>query len=245
MIDDRKVALVTGANKGIGLETARQLGRLGYHVLVGARDAAKAEGAATALQGEKLRAAPLVLDVTDAKSIAAAVAQVTEQWGRLDALINNAGISIEKWEGTAPSETPVDVLRRTYETNVFGAFAVTQAFLPLVRKSAAGRIVMVSSILGSLALHSDPKSWLADVKLVAYDSSKTALNQITVHLAHELRDTPIKVNAIHPGWVKTDLGGPEAPMNLEDGAKTSVRFATLPADGPTGGYFHMDERLPW
>ena len=138
-----------------------------------------------------------------------------------------------------------EILRKTFETNFFAVVALTQTLLPLIRKSPAGRIVNLSSILGSLTLHSDPSSGIYDMKAFAYDASKTALNAFTVHLAQELRDTPIKVNSAHPGWVKTDMGGAAAPMEVSEGGKTSVQLATLPDDGPTGGYFHLGEPLPW
>lgn len=147
--------------------------------------------------------------------------------------------------GTPASQTSQEVLRKTFDTNFFGLIELTQTLLPLLRKSEAGRIVNLSSILGSLKIHSTPGSPIYDFKLLAYNSSKTALNQFTVHLAHELKDTPIKVNSAHPGWVKTDMGGEGAQMEIVDGAKTSVWLATLPADGPNGGYFHMNEILPW
>jgi NAD(P)-dependent dehydrogenase (short-subunit alcohol dehydrogenase family) len=240
-----RIVLITGANKGIGLETARQLGRAGHTVLVGARDAAKAEGAVAELAKDGITAHAVVLDVTDAASIARAAAEVEARFGKVDSLINNAGIQREPW-GTKPSDTTLAVWREVYETNLFGVAAVTQAFLPLVQKSEAGRIVNLSSILASLTLHSDPASPTYNFKLVAYNSSKTALNQYTVHLAYELRETKIKVNAAHPGWVKTELGGGDAaPMEIPDGAKTSVYLATLPDDGPTGAYIHMQDRLPW
>jgi NAD(P)-dependent dehydrogenase (short-subunit alcohol dehydrogenase family) len=239
-----RIVLITGANKGIGFETARQLGKLGDTVLLGSRDAKRGKEAASALVAEGIRAEAVALDVTDTASIAKAVARVSETFGKLDVLINNAGVLLEG-SGTVTSEVPLDVWRKVYETNVFGVVAVTQAFLPLVRKSHAGRIVNVTSVLGSLTLHADPSSPIYAAKTPAYDTSKSALNQYTIHLAWELRDTPIKVNAGHPGWVKTDLGGDGAPMNVVDGAKTNVWLATLPADGPTGGYFHLQERLPW
>lgn len=240
----KRIILITGANKGIGFETARQLAREGHTVLVAGRDGAKAEAAVAELTREGLKAEAVTLDVDDAASIARAVAQVGERHGKLDTLINNAGVALEGW-GVQASQTPLDSWRATFETNVFGLVAVTQAFLPLVRKSEAGRIVNVSSILGSLTLHSDPSSPIYDFKSAAYDSSKAAVNQYTIHLAHELRNTPIKVNSAHPGWVKTDLGGEGAPMEVVDGAKTSVWLATLPEDGPSGGFFHMRDRLPW
>ncbi len=240
----KRIVLITGANKGIGLETARQLGQQGHHVVVAGRDADKAAAAVKQLVGEGLAAEAITLDVNDEGSIARAVAQIGERHGKLDVLVNNAGVALEPW-GTATSQTTLDQWRATFETNLFAVVAVTQAFLPLLHKSEAARIVNLGSILGSLTLHATPGSPIYDMKAAAYDTSKTALNQYTVHLAHELRDTPIKVNTAHPGWVKTDLGGEGAQREVPDGAKTSVWLATLPADGPTGGYFHMHDRLPW
>ncbi len=239
-----KIALITGANKGIGLETARQLGQLGIHVIVAARDPAKAAAAAAALVGEGLAAQPLTLDVTSAASIAAAAATVRAQHGRLDILINNAGVLLDT-AGAKPSEQTLETWRNTFDTNVFGLIAVTQAFLPLLHQSAAGRIVNLSSILGSNALHQQPDSGIYDYKIPAYNVSKSAVNAWTVHLAHELKGTAIKVNAAHPGHVQTDMGGASAPMAIVEGAKTSVQLATLGADGPTGAYLHLGEPLPW
>lgn len=238
-----KVALVTGANKGIGLETARQLGKLGYTVLVGARDAAKGKSAVAELAKDGIQARPVTLDTSKSADRDAVAKFIEENFGKLDVLVNNAGVSLDK--GAATSAVSERILRDTFETNFFAVVALTQKLLPLIRKSDAGRIVNLSSILGSLTEHSDPKSVIYQMKPLAYDSSKTALNAFTVHLAYELRDTPIKVNSAHPGWVKTDMGGAEAPMNIVDGAKTSVRLATLPADGPSGGFFHLDKTMEW
>ena len=138
-----------------------------------------------------------------------------------------------------------EILRQVFETNFFAVVELTQTLLPLIRKSPAGRIVNLSSILGSLTLHSDPSSDIYSMKAFAYDASKTALNAFTVHLAQALRGTPIKVNSAHPGWVKTDMGGQAAPMEVSEGGKTSVQLATLPDDGPTGGFFHLGQPLPW
>ena len=240
----KRIILVTGANKGIGLETAKQLAGAGHTVLLGARDLAKASAAAEKLKGEGLAVEPIALDVTDGGSIERAVAEVEQRHGKLDTLINNAGVALEPW-GSGTTRTPLSQWRAVFDTNLFAVVAVTLAFLPLLRKSEAGRIVNLSSILGSLALHADPASPIYDFKSVAYDSSKAALNQFTTHLAHELRGTNIKVNSAHPGWVKTDLGGEGAPMEIPDGAKTSVYLATLADDGPTGGFFHNQDRLPW
>ena len=239
---DRRVALVTGANKGIGLEIARQLGREGIIVFLGARDEARGLATAEKLRAEGLDARPLRLDVTDDESVAAAASFLEQSAGRLDILVNNAGIAID--DGP-PSRVSGDALRRTYETNVFGVVRVTQAFLPLLRRSDAGRIVNLSSGLGSLTLNSDPTSPFASVKFLAYNSSKSAVNAITVQFAYELRDTPIKVNAADPGYVATDMNRNQGVRSVEQGAATPVRLATLPADGPTGGYFNDEGPVPW
>jgi len=240
-----KIALISGANKGIGLETARQLGKLGVTVVLGSRDLAKGEAAAEGLRNEGIDARAVKLDVLDAADIAAAAAFVESEFGVLDILVNNAGISTEEL-GTDSTLTVTDEnLRITFDTNFFAVVNVTKAFLPLLRKSDAGRIVNVSSILGSLTLHATPGSPIYDAKMFAYDASKSALNAYTIHLAYSLKDTKIKVNSAHPGWVKTDLGTDHAPMDVVDGAKTEVELATLPEDGPTGGYFHLGQALPW
>jgi NAD(P)-dependent dehydrogenase (short-subunit alcohol dehydrogenase family) len=239
-----RIALITGANRGIGYETARQLAEAGVFVLVAARSRDKAVAAALKLQGLGLPAEALELDVTDAASIDTAAREVRRKHRRLDILINNAGVMHD--DATKPvSAQSLEVWRSTFDTNLFGVIAVTQAFLPLLREAPAGRIVNLSSILGSNTLHATPGSPIYDFKVPAYNVSKTALNGWTVQLAYELRDTPVKVNAAHPGHVQTDMGGADAPMAIVDGAKTSVRLALLPADGPSGGYFHMDQTLPW
>ena len=243
-MNTKRIALITGANKGIGFETARQLGQQQITVLLGARDAAKGEAAAAKLRAEGLDARALELDVTVSASIQRAADKVAQEFGRLDILVNNAGVMTDD-QTKKVSEQSLSTWRTTFETNVFGVVAVTQVFLPLLRKSEAGRIVNLSSILGSNTLHSDPQSPIYDFKLPAYNVSKSAVNAYTVQLAHELRDTPIKVNAAHPGWVKTEMGGEGATMELADGAKTSVALATLPADGPSGAYIHLGETLPW
>ena len=240
-----KVALITGANKGIGLETAHQLGKLGVTILVGARDLAKGEAAAEVLRGVGVDARAIKLDVVDEADRAAAAKFIEKEFGRLDILVNNAGVLLDPRGGNATSTTPIAMLRETFETNFFAVVALTQTLLPLIRKSKAGRIVNLSSILASLTLHATKGSPIYDAKTFAYDASKAALNSYTIHLAHELRGTKIKVNSAHPGWVKTEMGGEGAQMELGDGAKTSVRLATLPESGPTGGYFHMGDALPW
>jgi len=240
----KKIALVTGANKGIGLETARQLAKQGITVLAGARDEAKASQAAEELGKEGLDVHGIVIDVNDEGSIQKVFSRIERDYGRLDILVNNAGVMLDDRE-KKPSEQSLELWRRTFETNLFGLVATTQALLPLLRKSAAGRIVNLSSILGSITLHATPGSPVYDAKVPAYDVSKTAVNAYTVHLAWELKDTPIKVNAAHPGWVKTEMGGEGATMEIQDGAKTSVALATIGPDGPNGGFLHMGETLPW
>ncbi len=241
-----KVAFITGGNKGIGLETARQLGKLGIRVVIGSRDLEKGKAAAQKLKGEGVEAEAVRFDVTKPADYRAVYDYFDKHYGRIDILINNAGVSKEDFMGgNKTSTTPAEVLHDTFDTNFFGVIQITQTLLPLIRRSPAGRIVNLSSILGSLTLHADPKSPIYGAKAFAYDASKTALNAFTVHLAHELAGTKIKVNSAHPGWVKTDMGTDAAPMEIPNGAKTGVRLATLPDDGPTGGYFHMDQTLPW
>jgi NAD(P)-dependent dehydrogenase (short-subunit alcohol dehydrogenase family) len=243
-MSSNKIALITGANKGIGLETARQLGQQDITVLVGARDEAKGNQAAEELRKAGLDVHGIVIDVNNADSIQKAAARIERDYGRLDILVNNAGVMIDD-QKKKPSEQSLDVWRKTFETNLFGLIATTQALLPLLRKSAGGRIVNLSSILGSINLHATPGSPIYDMKLPAYNVSKSAVNAYTVQLAYELKDTTIKVNAAHPGWVKTDMGGEGATMDIPDGAKTSVALATIGADGPNGAYMHMGETLPW
>ncbi|MEP6810885.1 MAG: SDR family oxidoreductase, partial [Chthoniobacterales bacterium] len=202
----KKIALITGANKGIGLETARQLGKQGVTVLVGARDRAKGEAAAAELEKDGIDAHALEIDVTDEASIKRAAAVVEKEFGQLDILINNAGVMLHDADKKI-ADMPLATWRTTLETNLFGVIATTQAFLPLLRKSEAGRIVNLSSILGSITYHAQPGSPVYDSKVPAYDVSKSAVNAYTVHLAYELKETKIKVNAAHPGWVKTEMGG--------------------------------------
>jgi NAD(P)-dependent dehydrogenase (short-subunit alcohol dehydrogenase family) len=245
-MSDVKVALITGANKGLGLETGRQLGKLGYTVLLGSRDALKGEVAARQLRDDGVDARVVKLDVVKQGDIDAAAAMIESEFGKLDVLVNNAGVMIEKgWTKNTTSETTMENLRATFEANLFAVFAVTKAMLPLLKKSDAGRIVNVSSILGSVSLQGTKGSPTYSTKLFAYNASKAALNVLTISLAHELRGTKVKVNSAHPGWVKTDLGGSAAPMNVVDGAKTEVELATIGEDGPTGGFFHMGKEIAW
>ncbi len=241
--EEKKVALITGANKGIGFEIARKLGKQGITVLIGARDLDRGVPAANTLKKEGIDAHPVQLDVTDAKTIAAARQFVEQRFGKLDILVNNAGVLLDS--GTTASTIPLEMFRQVFDTNVFGVLAVTQAFLPLIRKSPAGRIVNMSSSLGSLTLNSDAKWPVYNMKPPAYNTSKAALNMLTVHLSYELRGTPIKVNSACPGWVKTDMGGANAPGTAEEGADTPFWLATLPAEGPTGGFFNSRLPVPW
>jgi NAD(P)-dependent dehydrogenase (short-subunit alcohol dehydrogenase family) len=238
-----KVALITGANKGIGLETARQLGKLGYVVYVGSRDASRGEQAVTSLRAEGIDAHLAIVDMADVDTFAPVAEQIEREQGHLDALVNNAGVILDFGESAV--DVDINKVRETFEINVFSQMELTQKLIPLLKKSPAGRVVNLSSILGSLTLNSDPKSPIGEWRALGYNASKAALNAYSAILAFHLRDTAIKVNSAHPGWVKTDLGGPDALMEVEDGAKTSVWLATLPEDGPTGGYFHMQDRLPW
>ena len=236
----KRIALVTGANKGIGKEIARQLGALGMTVLLGVRDSGRGEEAVVELKAGGADAEAIRIDVTDEASITEAASQIEAKFGRLDVLVNNAGIALE-----TTNVLDMDVLRRTYDTNVFGVYAVTKAMLPLLRKSEAGRIVNMSSGLGSLTQNSDPNWAFAAVKPLAYNSSKAALNMMTVIFAAELKDTPVKVNSADPGYTATDLNQNRGTRTVAQGAIAAVRLATLPADGPTGAYYDEDSIVPW
>ncbi|MFN6516235.1 MAG: SDR family oxidoreductase [Nostoc sp. CreGUA01] len=239
-----KIALITGANKGIGYEIARQLGSRGATVLVGARDIGRGEEAANKLGLSGIDAKAVQLNVVDQKTIDSAAEQIEREFGKLDILVNNAGI-LSDGDRLPPSQVDIQILRDTYETNVFGVFAVTKALLPLLKKSTAGRIVNISSGLGSLTLNLDPSYEFAHFKLIAYNSSKTALNALTVLFADELKDTPIKVNAADPGFTATDINQHQGYRTVEQGAKAAVRLATLLEDGSTGGFFDENGVLPW
>jgi NAD(P)-dependent dehydrogenase (short-subunit alcohol dehydrogenase family) len=245
MSTGKKVALISGANKGIGFETARQLGQQGITVILGARDLAKGEAAAAELKKEGIDARAVKLDVVNPADVKAAAELIEKDFGKLDILVNNAGVMLEPIGGNNTSTVPEEIIRETFDTNFFAVITVTRAFLPLLKKSDAGRIVNVSSILGSLTLHATEGSPIYEAKALAYDASKAAQNAFTIHLAHELKGTKIKVNSAHPGWVKTDMGTDAAPMNVVDGAKTEVALATIGADGPNGGFVHMGETISW
>jgi NAD(P)-dependent dehydrogenase (short-subunit alcohol dehydrogenase family) len=240
----QKVALVTGATRGIGQETVRQLAEAGVTTLLAGRDPARTQAAADKLKAEGLPVEPITLDVTNADTIQKAVAEVKARFGQLDILVNNAGIVVDDF-AKAPSEQTLDAWRETFDTNLFAVVEVTKAFLPLLKAAPAARIVNVSSQLGSLTLHVDPTSPIYNFKVPAYDASKSALNSWTVHLAYELRDTPIKVNAVHPGYVQTDMNGGQGEIDVPTGAKSSVGMALIGADGPTGSFTYLGKTLPW
>jgi NAD(P)-dependent dehydrogenase (short-subunit alcohol dehydrogenase family) len=245
MSEEKKTALVTGANKGIGFEIARQLGIQDITILVGARDLARGEATIQKLRAEKIEAVVVHLDVTNQISIDAAAAFIGQTYGQLDILVNNAAIAVREWS-TPPSQLSFEDLQKTFATNVFGVFAVTKAMLPLLRHSQAGRIVNVSSEMGSLYINSDANSSIAQFPpTLAYNASKTALNALTVFFAKELQGTPIKVNSVSPGYVATDLNGHSGYLSTEQGAKAPIAYATLPADGPTGGFFGVDGQIAW
>ncbi len=239
------IALITGANKGIGYEIARQLGKQNITVLIGARDEAKGAEAVEKLRAEDIDAYAVKLDVTDAATIASTKAFVEEKFGRLDILVNNAGIVGKHDFNILPSELALEHTREVFETNFFGVIAVTQAFVSLLKKSDAGRIVNLSSGLGSLNETSNPGSPFYGMNLLDYNSSKTALNAFTVILAKEFINTPIKVNAADPGYTATDMNANTGTLTVEEGADTPVWLATLSEDGPTGGYFNSRNPIPW
>jgi NAD(P)-dependent dehydrogenase (short-subunit alcohol dehydrogenase family) len=241
----KRVALITGANRGIGLETAKQLGEQGVTVVVGARTLKAAEETAAKLKAQGIDAYGVQLDVVNPDDRTAAAKFLEEKFGKLDILINNAGVNGKEGLTSLVSQVEDSELERVFSTNLFAVVALTREVLPLLKKSEAGRVVNLSSILGSIALHADPASRIYNFKSLAYDASKSALNAYTVHLAWELKDTPIKVNSAHPGWVKTDMGTDAAPMEIPDGAKTSVALALLEPDGPTGRFIHLGQELPW
>ncbi|GAA1717211.1 SDR family oxidoreductase [Isoptericola hypogeus] len=242
-----KIALVTGANRGIGLATARRLARDGAHVVVASRDAAAGREAAAALVDEGLSASSVAMDVTDPRQVRAAATLVAEQHGHLDVLVNNAGVLPEA--SADPAEAvDVELFRTTFDTNVLGPVGVTEAFLPLLRRSPAGRIVNVTTRMGSLADQLDPASPYYAMVLPAYQSSKAALNSVTVALSKALADTPIKVTSVCPGFVQTDLtpaNRDQAPLTPQDAAEVIHRAATLPDSAPSGTFVDAAGTVPW
>jgi NAD(P)-dependent dehydrogenase (short-subunit alcohol dehydrogenase family) len=228
-----RVALVSGGNRGIGREVARQLAALDYAVVIGSRDLAKGEEVAREL-GENVTARQL--DVTDEESIVRCVASIAEDPGRLDVLVNNAGVTGGGWN-TSALDVDLDEVRKTLETNLFGAWRLTEEVLPLMRKNGYGRIVNISSGMGQLSDMGGHSP--------AYRVSKTGLNVLTRMLTAELADENILVNSVCPGWVRTDMGTQAARRSVEEGADTPVWLATLPDDGPRGGFFRDREPIPW
>lgn len=230
-----KIALITGATRGIGFEIARQLAQMGITVILTGRTLVDAEHAANKINAGEMVALPLRLDVTKPSEIDEAVRFVSEKFGRLDILVNNAGTLLDYKE--LPTR---EQMRDTFDVNTIGPYFLTQAMLPLLKKSKAGRIVNQSSIMGSITSAATRKGGAP-----AYSASKAALNMLTVTQSRQLEGTNIKINACHPGWVRTAMGGEEAPMLPTEGAKTAIHLALLPDDGPTGGFFHGEERLEW
>jgi NAD(P)-dependent dehydrogenase (short-subunit alcohol dehydrogenase family) len=243
-MNQKTTALITGANKGIGRETARRLAELGMTVLVGARDRERGEAAVSSLRTNSPDVHLVLLDVADEASAARAAADVTARFGRLDVLVNNAGAAIGSG---VPSKQRVAAMRELFATNLFGLVAVTQAFLPLLEKAPAARIVNVSSSLGSLRLAADHDNVVSQqgAALFGYSASKTAVNAFTVRLANEFRAKKVKVNSACPGYVATDLNQHRGMRSVQQGAEIIVRLATLPDDGPTAGFFDDAGTVPW
>jgi NAD(P)-dependent dehydrogenase (short-subunit alcohol dehydrogenase family) len=244
-----KIAVITGANRGLGFATARRLGQSGVKVIVGARTLADGERAAGRLLRQGLDAEALHLDIDSPASVRQAAERVEQRHGRIDVLINNAGILPEATASDIDRPLDLRMLRETFETNVFGTVSVTKAFLALLRKSASGRIVNISSTMGSLTDQTDPSSPYYGLVVPAYQMSKAALNGFTIALSKTLADTSIKVNSVCPGWVQTDLGGPEnraaAPMTADEAAQIVVDMASIPADGPTGQFVDRAGTVAW
>lgn len=241
-----KTAFISGANRGIGFVTSKKLAEKGIKVILGSRDLDKGGEAVKELAQLGCNADLVQYDATDLDAPQKVYDYINEKYKRLDILINNAGILLTGNLFVTNSSTVSDKdIKETFQTNLFGVITLTQKLLPLIKKSEAGRIVNVSTILSSLTLHSAKDSPISPAKEFAYNASKTALNAYTIHLANELKNTKIKVNSGHPGWVKTELGGPNAPIEVEDSYKTSVRLATLDENGPSGGLFHENDVIPW
>jgi len=232
---EQKIAIVTGANRGIGFEICRQLARRGIHVILTSRNEARGKAACQKLEAEGLGVRFHQLDVTDHESIHRLRDFIRDEYGRLGILVNNAGVYVD--EGVSAFQVDLDTVRETMETNVYGPLLLCQTLVPLMKRQGCGRVVNVSSGMGQLA----------DVGGgdLAYRMSKTCLNALTRIMAAELRGKNILVNAMAPGWVRTDMGGPKAPRSVEEGAETAIWLATLPDDGPQGGFFHDRREIAW
>ena len=239
----RRTALVTGATRGIGFEVARALAVRGFSVLLGARNMIRGREAAAHLRGQGLDVQALQIDVVDEGSVLCAAALVDAEAGRLDILVNNAGIALDG--GAPPSALDIAQIRKTFETNVFGCIKTTQAFLPLLQRSDAGRVVMVSSDIGSHGRQTDPAFPHYTLNPMGYGASKAALNAVTIAFAKELRGSRIKVNAANPGFTATDLNGHRGVLTVEQGAAPIITLATLPDDGPSGSFLGPDGPEPW
>lgn len=242
-----RIALVTGANKGIGYATAAGLAKLGMTVLLGARNEERGKGAAAALQAEGLDVSPLLIDVSDDGSVTRAAADIEQRHGKLDVLVSNAAVKLE-WHPSPPSQQSLDMVRETFETNVFGTIRVLLATIPLLRRSDAPRIVTVSSGLGSLTWATTEGTAYMTHPLLSYPPSKAALNSVTVQFANELRDTPFKINVADPGYTDTDMTTNDTGSTSrtpERASQVIIRLATLPSDGPTAGYFDSRGEVPW
>lgn len=236
---ETRVALVTGANRGIGCEIARKLARKGFLTVIGARDIAKGQKAADAMKSEGLDLAVVALDVTDQASVQRGVAEAAGFLERIDVLVNNAGIYLDKPSiiGEKALTVPPELMLETFATNTVGPLRIIQQVVPLMQSANYGRIINLSSIMGQLEKMGEAS--------VAYRASKAALNAVTRVIAAELSETNIKVNAMHPGWVKTDMGGEMAPRSVEEAAETALWLAELPDDGPTGGFFEDGRQIAW
>lgn len=246
MSESETVALITGANKGIGWEVARALGERGSTILAAGRSAARLDDAVGRLEEHGVQAEPILLDVTEDRSVAAAAGTVTRRWGRLDVLVNNAGVLLESvGSGMKPSTTPIDLVTQTYDTNVFGAVRVTNAMVPLLLKTSEPRIVNVTSWLASLGGNGPGTRAAEALNLLAYNSSKTALNAVTAAYAKEFHGTTLKINAVDPGHCATDINNHTGDRTPEQAAALPVWAATLSADGPSGRFLSGDEELPW
>lgn len=240
------IALITGANRGIGLALAGELCRRGFRVILGTRSLEKGTHAAQMLQSEGLQAEALELDLERPETFPAVVEHIAQRYGLLDVLVNNAGVMLEaqQWNVNTTTTVAPEILRRTFQVNFFGAVELTQRLLPLLEQSTDGRIVNISTILASLTYHATPGSNTYDTKTFAYNSSKAALNAFTVHLAHALRNTRIKVLSVHPGWVKTELGGEGALISPERAARAIADVVCSPTP-PVGVVLFRGEPLPW
>lgn len=244
-----KIAVITGANRGLGFAAAHRLGHAGVKVLVGARDGSKGDEAAGRLRSKGVDAEPLDIDVNSVVSVQEAAMRVGQNYGHVDILINNAGVLPEATASNIDRPLDLGMFRETFETNVFGAVSVTKEFLPLLRKSASGRIVNVSSTVGSLADQVDPESPYYGLICPAYQMSKAALNGLTIALSKALKGTSIKVNSVCPGWVQTDLAGPDnraaAPTTADEAAHIVVEMALIPESGPTGQFVDRKGNVAW